>query len=135
MAIRGVKPKPPKYLALVKGQPVPEGQEDPADSIQDGYDNGLEPPRRLSGRQLELWNAIIRKASWLTEFDIPRAFMWVHMHTEFERKPQKMVAGRIAQLRALGSELGLDPSSRTRIGAEVKTPKAKMDPAEKFFVR
>jgi phage terminase small subunit len=28
------------------------------------------------------------------------------------------VAGRIAQLRALGSELGMDPSSRARLGTK-----------------
>lgn len=132
MAIRGVKPKPAAYLALVKGQ-VTDGAEDPALTVEPEFDNGLEPPSRLSGRQLQLWNSIIRRAAWLTDFDIPRAFMWVHMHTEFEKSPRKMVAGRIAQLRALGSELGLDPSSRARLGADVGKKAAKKDPAEQFF--
>jgi phage terminase small subunit len=33
-----------------------------------------------------------------------------------------MTAARIAQLRALGSELGLDPSSRARAGFQIKNP-------------
>jgi hypothetical protein len=33
-----------------------------------------------------------------------------------------MTAARIAQLRALGSELGLDPSSRARAGFQLKRP-------------
>ena len=133
MAFRGVKPKPPGYLALVKGTIPEDGREDPAVNIEPAYDNGLEPPRKLSGRQLELWNAYIRKAPWLTEFDVPRAFMWVNIHAEFERKPQKMVPGRIAQLRALGSELGMDPGSRMRLGGEAGKVSRKKDIAETFF--
>jgi len=42
-----------------------------------------------------------------------------------------MVAARIAQLRAVSSELGLDPPSRARLGADAKTKEA--DPADKYF--
>lgn len=133
MALRGVKPKPTEYLKLVGGDVTGRG-EDPGANIEPEFDNGLEPPAKLTGRQLQLWNAYIRKAKWLTEFDIPRAYMWVYMHVEFERSPKKMVAGRIAQLRALGSELGLDPSSRARLGGEAAKAKPKVqDIAETFF--
>jgi hypothetical protein len=134
MAIRGIKPKP-SILKLVTGGPgkAPAGEipVDPA-LIDPGYDNHLEPPRKLSRRQNELWNSYIRKARWLTPFDVPRAFMWVELHARFERKPGDMVAGMIAQLRALGSELGLDPSSRARIGTS-KAKHGNIDPADSYF--
>lgn len=131
MAIRGVKPKP-AYIKLVTGNPGHRPiVEDPATGADPAYDNGLEPPRRLTRRQQEFWDTYIRKAQWLTPFDVPRAFMWVHLHTEFERAPGKMIAGKIAQLRALGSELGLDPASRTRLATD--TGQRAKDPAEAFF--
>lgn len=136
MAIRGPKPKPAGYIQLVSATaPYRDVKEDPAASAEPDFDNGLEPPRKLPKRQQELWDAYIRRATWLTEFDVPRAFMWVMMNAEFEKKPLKMVAGRIAQLRALGSELGLDPASRTRLGGEAAKKRAPKDPAEKFFER
>ena len=133
MAIRGVKPKPIEYLKLI-GANTEGKAPDPAVTVESTYDNGLEPPRKIAGRQLQLWNQFVRKAPWLTEFDAPRAYMWVFLHTEFERKPTKMVAGRLAQLRALGSELGLDPTSRARLGGEAAKAKPKtVDIAETFF--
>ena len=48
--------------------------------------------------------------------------MWVYLQAEFEADPAMMTAARIAQLRALGSELGLDPSSRARAGFQLKKP-------------
>lgn len=131
MAVRGAKPKP-AFLKVVTGNPGKRPiREDPAAGIDD-HDNGLEPPKKLPKRQQELWDKYIRKAPWLTGFDIPRAFMWVHLHTEFEKAPAKMIAGRVAQLRALGSELGLDPASRARLGAD-KGGKKPEDPADRYF--
>jgi phage terminase small subunit len=49
--------------------------------------------------------------------------MWVCLHAEFERDPAGMIAARVAQLRALGSELGLDPSSRSRFGGSTPAEK------------
>jgi len=132
MAIRGPKPKP-AFIKLVTGNPGHRPiVEDPADSISPGFDNGLEPPKKLNRRQQELWDGYIRKAQWLTPFDVPRAFKWVHIHSEFEKGPGKMVAGKIAQLRALGSELGLDPASRSRIAGEAGK-RGNSDPADKYF--
>lgn len=133
MAIRGRKPKPHSYIQLVSATaPYRSVQEDPAVEAEPNYDNGLQSPKKLPKRQQELWDTYIRKAGWLTEFDVPRAFMWVNLHTEFEKAPHKMQASRIAQLRALGSELGLDPASRTRLAGE-SGKRGKKDPAEQFF--
>jgi hypothetical protein len=133
MAIRGPKIKTPFVPKLVTGGPGQAAVEETGpEEIDAGYDNELQPPTKLGRRQQELWETLIRKAPWLTEFDVPRAFMWVHLHTQFEKAPSKMVAGKIAQLRALGSELGLDPASRARIAGE-QGSRGKADPADKYF--
>ncbi len=133
MALRGRKPKP-GHIKLVTGnpgkRPIPE---DPATEVTDDFDNGLEPPKKLRKRQGELWESYVRRASWLTPFDVPRAFMWVEMQAEFEKAPASMVASRIAQLRALGSELGLDPSSRQRLGVKTESGTKPKDPAASYF--
>lgn len=132
MAVRGRKPKP-AYLKVVAGNPGHRPiVDDPAPMVADGHDNGLVPPRKLQKRQRELWDTYIRRAPWLTAFDVPRAFMWVCLHAEFESGPAAMIAGKIAQLRALGSELGLDPASRARIGAPDQGTKKPQDPAAKY---
>lgn len=132
MAVRGRKLKP-AFLKLVTGNPGHRPiVEDAAHAASAGHDNGLEPPVKLKRRQAQLWAGYIRKAPWLTAFDVPRSFMWVELHTEFESDPSGMVAGKIAQLRALGSELGLDPASRQRIGGD-DGGKQKDDPAAGYF--
>jgi hypothetical protein len=133
MALRGRKPKP-NHLRVVHGGPgkAPEAHEAQNFVLDPGYDNNLTPPKKLKKREQELWITYIRRAQWLTAFDVPRAFMWVSLHARFEATPDKMNAGMIAQLRALGSELGMDPSSRSRIAAD-KSKNANRDPADKYF--
>jgi hypothetical protein len=80
------------------------------------------PPAPLDEREMELWNKFIATAFWLGEHDAPKAFLWAKLHAEFERDPT-MIAARITQLRSIGSELGLDPSSRSRMGATNPTAK------------
>jgi phage terminase small subunit len=63
--------------------------------------------------------------------------MWVHLAAAFESsvapsdegKPpvRPMPAAFLAQLRALGSELGFDPASRARFGTQ---PSTKRQPGE-----
>lgn len=133
MATRGPKHKP-AHLKVVTGNPGKRPiVDDPAQSVADDFDNGLEPPKKLTKRQQDLWDSYIRRAEWLTAFDVPRAFMWVALQTEFERSPKGMVASRIAQLRALGSELGLEPSSRQRLGVKTQSGPKQKDPAAKYF--
>lgn len=132
MAIRGAKPKP-AFLKVVTGNPGHRPiKEDAGLEVDRNFDNHLEPPKKLKKRQQELWDTYIRKAPWLSQFDVPRAFMWVEIHAEFEKDPGGMIAGMIAQLRSLGSELGLDPASRSRIGTELGK-RGNKDPAEKYF--
>lgn len=115
--MRGRKPKP-AYLKLVEGnrsrRPI---FADPAPAIAADFNNGLQPPRKLRKRQQELWNQYIRPCPWLSFLDAPKAHLWVELHAEFERDPTGMLSTRIAQLRALASELGLDPANRARLTA------------------
>ena len=140
MAVRGNKPKPPA-LKLVTGnpgrRPVPGGggAEDPtteaaASAKVPFREHALEPHRKLSKSQQLLWDRFINTAWWLEEHDIPKAFMWVCLQAEYDRKPGEMIAARIAQLRVLGSELGMDVSARGRLGVEGGKKK---DPTDKFF--
>lgn len=132
MAIRGRKPKP-AYLKLIAGNPGKRQiVEDVAAEAGAARDNGLVPPRRLKKRQQQLWDQYIRRAPWLKPLDVPRAFMWVELHVQFESDPSGMVAGKIAQLRALGSELGLDPAARARLATNDDGQKPQ-DPAAKYF--
>jgi hypothetical protein len=126
MAIRGRKPTStvvklamgnPGKRKLPRGEPVPVGTP--------------ERPEKLSGSPALLWDAFIARAHWLTWADGPKALMWCHLQCEFEQSPKNMVASRIAQLRALGSELGLDPASRARL--DVSCQAEKLDPADKYF--
>jgi hypothetical protein len=81
------------------------------------------PPMKLTGRPAELWRRFIRPAWWLTSADGPKAWLWCEMQAEAEADVRGMTAARIGQLRCLGSELGFDPTSRARIGAD-KPPAA-----------
>jgi hypothetical protein len=126
MATRGRKPTAtvlklamgnPGKRKLPRSEPVPVG--------------APERPKTISGKAALLWDAIIARAHWLTWADGPKSLMWCHLQAEFERSPKDMVASRIAQLRALGSELGLDPASRARL--DVSPQADRLDPAEKYF--
>src|ERR1700722_6808062 len=106
MAIRGRKPTPPA-LRLITGshlsdRPPPKGVEPTPPG------GALERPEKLRGNVAKLWDSHIARAWWLTWVDGPKARMWCHLQAEFDRAPTKMIASRIAQLRALASELGFD---------------------------
>lgn len=79
-----------------------------------------------------LWDTWIVRCFWLTWADTPKALMWCHLQAEFERAPFRMKSARIGQLRALGSELGLDPASRARLGTATLGALSS-DPAAKYL--
>jgi len=123
----------PAHLKVVTGNPGKRPiVEDPAADVPSDADNGLDPCGRLLKSEKDLWDRFIRRATWLTDFDVPAAYKWVKLQAEFIKKPGDMVASRIAQIRALENELGLNPSSRQyRSGTSGK--KESKDPADEFF--
>lgn len=128
MAVRGTKPKPPA-LKLVTGnpghRPLPVATTDvPV------RETPLSSQKKLSKSQRVLWERFIDRAWWLSDADVPKAYMWVCLQAEHDKAPGDMIAARIAQLRALGSELGLDPSSRARLGI---SSEQRTDPSDRFF--
>lgn len=128
MAIRGRKPKP-AHLKVVTGNPGrrPIERGEPELFVRE---EPLAPVKKLTKAQRALWDRFINKAWWLADHDVPKAFMWTCLQAEFDRAPSKMAASKVAQLRLVGSELGMDPASRARLGVG-SAPKT--DPAAKFF--
>ena len=107
MAIRGTKPKAPALRLVTSGRTVPESTGPPPV-------NQCRPPVKMAGRPAALWRRYIAKAWFLGELDAPKAWLWCELQAEAEQSVGTMTAARLGQLRGLGSELGLDPSSRTR---------------------
>lgn len=125
--MKGRKPTP-TVLRLITGnagkRPMP-----PADPLAAG---SIERPSKMPKRVAELWDAFITRAWWLTWADGPKALMWCHLQTEYLKSPTKMIASRIAQLRALGAELGFDQAARVRLRLPA-AEKPKLDPASKYL--
>ena len=109
---RGPKPKP-THIKLVTGnpgkRPLPQDEPQPRGPLSTR-------PRYLKGRAAKLYDDILVVAWWLRDADTYKAGMWCVLQAEFEKSAKQMNAGRIAQLRTLASELGLDPASRARLG-------------------
>lgn len=141
MAIRGRKPNPLRLVtgSHLKDRPLPEPR--PIDPALGGP---VEKPDKMPKPVARLWDRYIGRCHWLTWADSPKALMWCHLQAEYEKKPTEMIASRIAQLRALGSELGLDVSSRDRMGVSLTTGRAPQEkpnaakeepanPSKKYF--
>ena len=105
----------PGHKPLPKDEPVPKGP------------LGKRPYHLKKGRPTGLWNEVVKMAWWLGDVDRYKLGLWCELQAEAEEGVSNMVASRIAQLRALGSELGFDPSARTRmegLGGYGKHPNA-----------
>ena len=113
MAVRGAKPKA-TVLKLVTGNP---GKRALPSAEPEATGRPIKPTK-LRGRAAQLWDEVVDVAWWLTAADGYKLHIWCALQAEFEKAPTKMVAARISQLRAAGSELGLDPASRARLGAK-----------------
>lgn len=128
MAIRAQRRTLP-HLRVVGDKTVGGKIVDPAQEVDAKFDNGFKPPKQLNKRESALWDGVVRRAAWLTEFDIPRAYMWANLQARFFQNPTSFNGYLIGQLRALGSELGFDPASRTRM----KTPDHAKSKTSKYF--
>jgi len=85
----------------------------------------------LKGRPAQLWDAVAEFAFWLAAVDGYKLHIWCELQAEFEQRPDRMLSSRIAQLRAVGTELGLDPASRARL--KTRPAKDTKAPAAEFL--
>jgi hypothetical protein len=111
MAIRGRKPTLP-HLRLVTGNPGKRRLRG-ADPSGDSF-GGREKPKALPAAVSRIWDMTIARAHWLEWPDSDKAAVWCFLQAEFYAAKGKMLSSRIAQLRVLGAELGLDPTSPLR---------------------
>jgi phage terminase small subunit len=128
MATRGARPKP-TILKLVQGNPghrrIPRGEPMPSGKPV--------PPNWLNGRAVELWDEVSSLAFWLTEADSYKLAAWCDRQADFERSRKTWTAADRREHRSAGSELGLDPTSRARMGNTADAPSAPDDPAGEYF--
>lgn len=97
-------------------------------------------PKWLKGRGSQLWDEIMSFAFWLTVADSYKLAMWADRQADFEKPKSResWTASDRREHRSLGSELGLDPSSRSRMGANLvgakgsAPKKPQEDPAKKY---
>jgi len=89
-------------------------------------------PAAISLRAGELWDEVAAACPWLRQPDGYKLHVWCELQAEFEAAPSEMMSFRLTQLRALGSELGLDPVSRARIKTG-EVPQQGSDIAAKYF--
>ena len=71
-------------------------------------------------------------AFWLTQADSYKLAAWCERQSEFEKNREHWTAADRREHRSAGSELGLDPASRTRLGP-MEDPRRKDDLASKYF--
>lgn len=111
--------KPSRHGDVQANEPQPTG--------------ALEKPKSLKGRAGRLWDEWAPRLDWLTTVDSPKFAMWCRLSADLDeaRSAFDVPAAYISQWRTLGSELGLDPSGRARVGASGK-PK-QTNPNDKFF--
>lgn len=129
MRTGGPKPEP-TALRLVKGSvraDRPMNEQEPLPSGEAAR------PTFLKDRAAEIWDQYapdLQAQGVLTSWDSHMFAVWCELVAEFERDRDRMNASRIAQMRALASSFGLDPSSRSRI---VGNGGQQSDPAERYF--
>lgn len=143
MATRGQRPKP-AFLKLITGNPGDR----PVPSTEPLVHGDPVKPTWLIGRGAELWDEVLGFGFWLSLADSYKLAAWCDRQAEFEkpRKRAKWTASDRREHRSLGSELGLDPSSRARMalndpsanGRRVAPSKPseaseKKDPAAKYL--
>ena len=119
----------PTALKIVTGnpgkRPLPENEPDPQGEVK--------KPAFVKGKAGRLWKLRapeLERLGVLRSVDVEMFGAWCCLMAEFEESPRNFNAARFAQLRALASSFGLEPSSRSRIS--VPKPK-KTDGAEKYF--
>lgn len=129
MAIRGRKPKPtalkksqgnPGKRKLNKKEPVPESGD-------------MSPPDWMMPEAKSEWDRVtpeLMRTCGLAKIDRAMLAAYCQIWARFvegEKKDKPVKAAHIAQLRALASSLGLEPSSRSRLGQTPDEPQNDFD--------
>lgn len=133
MGVRGRKPTA-TVIKLATGNPGKRALPEDEPTV----DGSPVVPAWLKGRGLKLWNEVMEFAYWLTVADSYKLAAWCDRQADFEKSSARKAwtAADRREHRSLGSELGLDPSSRARLGANLngaKKPEPKKDAAGKYF--
>lgn len=144
MGVRGQRPKP-AYLKLVTGNPGGR----PVPTTEPVLSEAPVKRAWLTGRGAEIWDEVVSIAFWLTIADSYKLAAWCDREADFEkpRKRSKFTASDRREHRSLGSELGLDMTSRARMALNDPGAKGrrtapadkadgsskKEDPATKYF--
>jgi hypothetical protein len=135
MATRGQIPTA-TIIKLARGnpgrRPLPKNEPTPIGAIR--------KPKGMRGLPSDLWDEFIANMHWLSWVDGPKARLWCYLEADVRLKPEGTTPAAVAQLRALGSELGFDPGSRARLGMAAGLRKTdaeqnKETVAAKFFDR
>ncbi len=131
MLVRGGQRPKPAILKIVEGNPG--GRPIPTDEPAPGGEPVM--PRWLRRqRAIALWDEVTGFAYWLTVADSYKLAAWCDRQADFERSRKKWTVSDRREHRTLGSEIGLDPSSRARMGSpNVKPKQQQQDPAAKYF--
>lgn len=112
---RGRKPKP-THLKLVEGNPGHRALPEDEPTVS----GGPVRPKWLKGRPSGLWDEVLAFAYWLTIADSYKLAAWCDRQADFEKNRKAWTAADRREHRSLGSELGLDPSSRARMGNDLR---------------
>ncbi len=126
----GRKPKP-TALKLIRGNPGKR----PLNNNEPMPIGDVNKPAFVKGKAAQLWIQYapeLERLGVLTVVDVDMFGAWCCLMAEFQESPERCNAARIAQMRALASTFGLDPSARVRLGTPAKN-KRQHDPAEKYF--
>ena len=130
--------KKPLQLHIVQGSYRPDRH----GPVPGGEVAALDPPPapvyiRRRRRAHQLWREHapgLAALGVLEPLDAWQLGVWCCLMAEFERSPALMPASRIAQMRALGTTLGLDQSSRARLHAVARAVAPKPpDPLDQYF--
>lgn len=126
MAVRGQRPKS-SALHIVDGT-YQSSRHAGKDGGPEATGQPIKP--KLKAAASRIWDRTVERFSWLTAADSDKLAMYCVLQAEFEKDAGNMNAARIGHLRNLGSELGGDPVSRTRMQVG-KKPSAKKE--DKYF--
>ena len=119
---RGPKPKPVE-LRLIEGN---RGKRGIPEDVPQAEGKPVKPAW-LKGRAAALWAEYAPQLHWLARVDSEMLAAWCALTAEFQKRPEAMTAARIGQMRTLAAELGMSPSSRTRLGVKPLSGNRKTD--------